>query len=199
MSAAAHSPELSVVSGLGLAIRGNDVDTDQIMPARFLKWITFAGLGQHIFADARAEALAAGVAHPIDTITDGAPRIVFVNQNFGCGSSREHAPQGMKRAGIIGVVGESFGEIFAGNCLAIGVPCVEVVGEVARQLQRLVENEPLAQVKLDLGTLTVQVGTSVFPVTIREGRRRQLMEGTWDSTAVLLEAAINVDEVLDRD
>jgi len=195
MSAAA-SGAIDRVAGHGIVIRGDDIDTDQIMPARFLKWITFAGMEAHVFEDARREATTAGRVHPFDVPRSVTPHILFVNRNFGCGSSREHAPQGLRRAGIGAIVGESFGEIFAGNCLAMGVPCVEVDADVAATLQSLCEERQDTGFTLDLHTMTISGEGQDYTVRLREGRRRQLLAGTWDSTALLLEAGDEIDRVL---
>ncbi|WP_349897373.1 3-isopropylmalate dehydratase small subunit [Parafrigoribacterium soli] len=184
------------VVGQAVAIRGDDIDTDQIMPARFLKWITFAGMEAHVFEDARLQARESGTVHPLDVPRVTPARILVVNRNFGCGSSREHAPQGLQRAGIAAIVGESFGEIFAGNCLAIGVPCAEIEAEAATALQQLCENHPDTSFALDLHSMTVSAGGTSFAVRLREGRRRQLLAGTWDSTALLLEVGDEVDRIL---
>ncbi len=184
------------VSGEAVAVRGDDIDTDQIMPARFLKWITFAGMEAHVFEDARREAAATGRTHPLDVPRDKPARILLVNRNFGCGSSREHAPQGLHRAGIDAVVGESFGEIFAGNCLAIGVPCVEIESHASQELQELCERNPTMTFSVDLRTMTISAGLVQHPIRLREGRRQQLITGTWDSTAVLLEASDATDRLL---
>lgn len=185
------------VEGPGIAVRGDDIDTDQIMPPRFLKWITFRGLEAHVFEDARRAAREAGRAHPFDRPEATGARVLLVNRNFGCGSSREHAPQGLHRRGVAAVVGESFGEIFAGNCVAIGVPCVEVGADAAAALQDLAEEAPSTAFALDLDAMRITAGDLAYPVRLREGRRRQLLDGTWDSTAVLLSAARDVDAVLD--
>lgn len=195
MSAAAEQ-RIERVVGQAVAIRGDDIDTDQIMPARFLKWITFAGMEAHVFEDARLQARESGTIHPLDVPGAALARILFVNRNFGCGSSREHAPQGLNRAGIAAIVGESFGEIFAGNCLAMGVPCLEIEPGAAAAMQQRCEEQPVTSFTVDLHTMTVSTDGLNYPVRLREGRRRQLLAGTWDSTAVLLEAGTLVDQVL---
>ncbi|HET8995190.1 MAG TPA: hypothetical protein VFN42_00845, partial [Acetobacteraceae bacterium] len=122
--------------------------------------------------------------------------LLLVNRNFGCGSSREHAPQALRRFGIAAIVGESFGEIFAGNCVAIGMPCVQLGAEAMARIQALNEREPQTRFTLDLAALTLSAGGETFPVTLAEGRRRQFVEGSWDSTAVLLQAGDAIEHTL---
>ncbi|MGZ5429507.1 MAG: 3-isopropylmalate dehydratase small subunit, partial [Thermoanaerobaculia bacterium] len=135
-------PAIRRVSGTALPLGGDDIDTDRIIPARFLVSITFEGLGAHAFEDDRKAAKAAGKAHPFDDPRFSGARILLVNRNFGCGSSREHAPQALARAGIKALVGESFSEIFFGNAVAIGLPCVTAPHEAVARLQSLVEGAP---------------------------------------------------------
>jgi 3-isopropylmalate/(R)-2-methylmalate dehydratase small subunit len=184
------------VSGRGITVRGDDIDTDQILPARHLKAITFRGMEAFAFEDVRAAARAEGRLHPFDAPRFAGATILLVNRNFGCGSSREHAPQSLHRFGIAAVIGESFGEIFAGNCVAIGMPCVLASAEAIAVLQQLNEAEPGIVFTLDLTTLTISAGARTFPVTLAEGRRRQFVEGTWDPTSILLAAGPRIEERL---
>jgi 3-isopropylmalate/(R)-2-methylmalate dehydratase small subunit len=184
------------VAGRGISIRGNDIDTDQILPARFLKAITFAGMEAHAFADARAAAHTAGQPHPLDQSRFAGGSLLFVNRNFGCGSSREHAPQSLHRLGIAAVIGESFGEIFAGNCVSIGMPCVQASAETMAELQAINEAAPQTKFVLDLASQTISADDRVFPVSLIEGRRRQFLEGTWDPTSVLLAAGPLIEQTL---
>ncbi|MGE5717545.1 MAG: 3-isopropylmalate dehydratase small subunit, partial [Acidobacteriota bacterium] len=135
-------PAIRRVSGRGIPLSGDDVDTDRVIPARFLVSVTFEGLGAHAFEDDRKAAKAKGSAHPFDDPRFSGARILLVNRNFGCGSSREHAPQAIARAGVKAIVGESFSEIFFGNAVAIGLPCVTLPRETVKELQSLVENAP---------------------------------------------------------
>jgi 3-isopropylmalate/(R)-2-methylmalate dehydratase small subunit len=186
------------VSGRGMTIRGNDIDTDQILPARFLKAITFKGMEEHVFVDAREAARGQGGCHPLDNPNFAGARILFVNQNFGCGSSREHAPQGLRRLGIAAIIGESFGEIFASNCVSVGMPCVQVSAEAVAWLQSVNEDAPETEFTLDLKNLVISGGNRRFPVSLPEGRRRQYLEGSWDATAVLLTAESAIEQTLAR-
>lgn len=184
------------VAGRGITIRGNDIDTDQILPARYLTAITFAGMEEHAFEDARIAARERGGAHPLDQARFAGGSLLFVNGNFGCGSSREHAPQSLHRLGIAAVIGESFGEIFAGNCVAIGMPCVQADAETMCELQRINETAPRTEFVLDLTKQTISAGGRAFPITLAEGRRQQFLEGTWDPTAVLLAAGPLIEQTL---
>ncbi len=212
MSRFANDTRIIRIAGRGITLRGDDIDTDQILPSRFLKAITFRGMEAHVFADARAAARAQGAPHPLDAPRFAGGELLFVNRNFGCGSSREHAPQGLRRFGIKAVIGESFGEIFAGNCVSVGMPCVLASAETMAALQRINETQPDTAFTLDLEALTLTAGDrqegiagdrqkltareQVFPVTLAEGRRRQFLEGSWDPTAVLLAAGPVIEQKL---
>jgi 3-isopropylmalate/(R)-2-methylmalate dehydratase small subunit len=143
--------QIKTVSGPGLPLKGDDIDTDRIIPARFLKCVTFDGLGEQVFADDRTQL---NGQHAFDQPQYQNAEILVVNRNFGCGSSREHAPQAIARWGIKALIGESFAEIFLGNCVAMGVPCVTVSSEVASQLQTLITAQPETPLTLDLETMT---------------------------------------------
>ncbi len=183
-------------TGRSIALRGDDIDTDQILPARFLTAVTFRGMEAHVFADARAAARAEGQVHPLDDPKSAGARLLVVNRNFGCGSSREHAPQGLHRSGITALIGESFGEIFAGNCVAVGMPCVQADAATIATLQHLHETAPQTTLTLDLEALTLTAGDQVFPVTLAAGRQRQFLDGTWDPTSVLLAAGPAIEQTL---
>jgi len=176
------------VEGRGVAVRGDDIDTDRIIPARFLKCVTFDALGPAAFADDRAEA---GGSHPLDRAEHQGASVLVVNRNFGCGSSREHAPQALMRWGIRAVVGESFAEIFFGNCLALGIPCLSVDHTTALAVQAAVEAHPQAPLQVDLETLTLttqgpQAPAGVWPLELAAGPRQMLTTGQWDGTGQLL-------------
>lgn len=177
---------IQTVSGRGLPLVGNDIDTDRIIPARFLRSVTFDGLGEQVFIDDRAQA--AG-RHPFDQPAYQGAKILVVNHNFGCGSSREHAPQALARWGIQALVGERFAEIFLGNCLAIGVPCVTAEPTAIAQLQQLVADQPTVVLTVDLATQTVQSQTQTWPVKMDEGPRQMFLSGTWDACGQLVSQA----------
>lgn len=175
---------VTAVSGTGVPVRGDDVDTDRIIPARYLKAVTFEGLGEHAFRDERIAAGGSGAAHPLDDARYAGASVLFVNRNFGCGSSREHAPQALYRYGIRAIVGASFAEIFAGNCLMIGLPAVtsERVGEWQDRL----EAAPETPVRVDVQAASITLGGDEYPLEIPAAARRSLVSGTWDSMAALL-------------
>ena len=180
--------QITQVTGRSVVIRGNDIDTDRIIPARFLRCVVFEGLGEHAFADDRIQMKEAGEVHPFDDKANEGASLLFVNKNFGCGSSREHAPQSLKRWGINGIVGESYSEIFYGNNVSLGVPCAIATEENIEILMQAVEANPSKEFTIDLENLVVTNGETSVPVTIPEGPRQQFLQGSWDVTAQLLEA-----------
>ncbi|MFM7393701.1 MAG: 3-isopropylmalate dehydratase small subunit [Cyanobium sp.] len=174
--------------GRAIPLVGADIDTDRIIPARFLKCITFEGLAEGAFADDRTEL--AG-AHPFDRDEHQGASVLVVNSNFGCGSSREHAPQALMRWGIRAVIGESFAEIFFGNCLALGIPCLTADPLHVAELQQAIAADPGAELFLDLEALAVElesefVGTNRWPVQLASGPQRMLVSGQWDGTSQLV-------------
>lgn len=179
--------------GRGIPVRGNDIDTDRIIPARYLRSITFDGLGDHAFEDDRKTS-----DHPFDDTRFQGAAILLANANFGCGSSREHAPQALMRWGIQAVVGESFAEIFAGNCTAMGIPCVTAAHDDVGKLMDAVEADPGSGMTVDLKDRTVTCGDLTISVDIPKGVRIQLLEGSWDATGMLLEGKEVVREVAVR-
>lgn len=196
MKPLSNDTRVAAVSGRTIPLRGDDIDTDQIIPARYLKAVTFQGMEAHVFADNRAAARHAQRYHPFDDPRFVGGNILVVNANFGCGSSREHAPQGLRRFGIEAIVGVSFGEIFAGNCVSVGMPCVEAAADTVAAIQYIGERSPQSAVSVDLTKLTIMVDNEVFPIKLAEGRRQQLLAGTWDPTSVLLSAGDAIDRTL---
>ena len=182
------------LSGRGVPLRGHDIDTDRIMPARFLRAVSFDGLEQHLFEDDRA----ADPAHPFNDPRYGGASILIVNRNFGSGSSREHAPQGLARAGIVAIVGESFSEIFQGNASILGLPCFVASHETVEQLQTLVERAPGTVIEADVESGVVTAGalrvTASLPPALRDG----FLSGQWNPTAMLLDRFEEVKAVAAR-
>lgn len=198
MSMATDTPVVERVSGSGVPIRGNDIDTDRIIPARFMKVVTFEGLGAHAFHDERYEEDGSLKGHPLDDPRFAGASILVVNSNFGCGSSREHAPQALARAGIRAVVGESFAEIFAGNCVSLGVPAVCLAPDDIAELMDRVEADPEAVISVDLESGTVRMRDREWLLTMPDSHRAALLSGSWNSTASLLANAGLVDRTLAR-
>ncbi|MEV7596938.1 3-isopropylmalate dehydratase small subunit [Kitasatospora sp. NPDC089797] len=183
---------ISTVTGTSVVLSGNDIDTDRIIPARFLKHLTFDALGEHVFEDDRKQDHARGVTHPFDQQERSAGSVLLVAKNFGCGSSREHAAQALYRWGIRAVVGESFGEIFRGNCGTIGLPCVSLAPEHAEEARSIGLADAGAVAEVDLGKGVLRIGDREFPVQIQASLRDAFLEGTWDTLAELLK---NADQV----
>jgi 3-isopropylmalate/(R)-2-methylmalate dehydratase small subunit len=173
------------VSGTAVPIRGNDIDTDRIIPARYLKEVTFARMGEYPFFDERFDASGKKKDHPFNDPEYKGASILFVNKNFGCGSSREHAPQALYRFGIQAIVGESFAAIFAGNCTMMGVPTVIVGAKEIEQLMKSVEENPRTEYILDLQSKTLSYGGQRISIDLPETYRTALTAGSWDSTALL--------------
>lgn len=176
------------IAGRGLPLRGDDLDTDRIMPARFLRAVTFEGLEQHVFEDDRA----ADPAHPFSDPKYAGATILVVNKNFGCGSSREHAPQGLYRWGIRAIVGESFSEIFQGNSAVLGLPCFVASHDDVRRLQEAIERNPSGRVEAHVDTGRVSAGELRIETTMPHALRDAFVSGQWNPTAMLL---ANFDEV----
>jgi len=166
-----------------------NVDTDRIIPARFLKAVTFESMGDHAFEDAKKQ----NPEHPFNQKAYQGASVLVVGQNFGCGSSREHAPQALMRWGIRAIVGGSFGEIFFGNCVMLGIPCLRASQEDIEWLQKAIGRDPQKPVTVDVEKQEARFGDRVIKATVPEGARNQLVGGTWDSTAVLLEAGAAIE------
>ena len=171
------------IEGSALPLRGDNIDTDRIIPARFLKAITFDGLGDHVFEDDRA----AMPHHPFSNPAYQQARIILANDNFGSGSSREHAPQALKRWGIDACLGESFSEIFRGNALAIGLPCATASPDDIARLMDLVENTPATPLALSLSERSVTVDGQPVAIDVEDHVRDAFLTGTWDATGLLLD------------
>ena len=179
------SQHIESVAGSACVLRGDDIDTDRIIPARFMKEVTFERTGEHAFEDDR---IAAKGDHPLDAEHYRNASILVVGHNFGCGSSREHAPQALSRWGFRAFVGGSFAEIFAGNCTAMGLVCVTLAPEDLVRLMDSIELDPAQEVRIDIAAGTVSSRAGAMEAGIAPGTRTQLLDGSWDATAQLLDA-----------
>jgi 3-isopropylmalate/(R)-2-methylmalate dehydratase small subunit len=177
--------KITKVTGTAVPIKSNDIDTDRIIPARYLKEVTFARMGDYPFFDERFDAAGKKKDHPINDPEYQGASILFVNKNFGCGSSREHAPQALYRFGIQAIVGESFAAIFAGNCTIMGVPTVTVSTKEMEQLMKSVEDNPRTEYTVNLETKTLSYGNVNIAIDLPETYRKALTTGSWDSTGLL--------------
>jgi len=186
-------PRVTDVGGSGVPIPGDDVDTDQILPARFLKETTFENMAGYLFYDARRDDDGSFNDHPLNRYGDA--EIAVVNKNFGCGSSREHAPQALQRWGIDGLVGESFAEIFRDNCKSLGVPTATADEATVAALQDWVREHPEGEVHLDVERETVTYGDRTVAVSVDDAMREALVEGIWDTTALMRSNADRVRAV----
>ena len=189
---------IAKIQARAVPVRGNDIDTDRIIPARFLRSVSFEGLETHLFEDDIVQLRAQNATHPIvDARFDGA-EILVVNRNFGCGSSREHAPQAIRRRGFRAVVGESFSEIFFGNSVALGLPCVGGAAADITRLQGLVTQAPDLVVCIDLEAMQLECGDFRMPVSLSPAARESFIDGSWDATGLLLDRYEQVDETMNR-
>ncbi|MEF8778806.1 MAG: 3-isopropylmalate dehydratase small subunit [Natronomonas sp.] len=178
-------PSVEHVEGSGIPVHGNDIDTDQIIPARFMKVVTFDGLGEFAFFDQRFDDEDNEKDHPFNEEQYQDANVLVVNANFGCGSSREHAPQALMRWGIDAIIGESFAEIFAGNCLALGIPTVTADTDTIQELQSWVEANPDGEIEIDVEAETVTYDGKTIDANVDEAQRKALVEGIWDTTALM--------------
>ena len=178
--------KVTQIIGRGVPVVGDDIDTDRIIPARYLKEITFSRMGEYPFYDERFNADGSMKEHPFNKKEFQGASILVGNVNFGCGSSREHAPQALVRWGIRAVVAESFAEIFSGNCVMLGTPTVVASKADILALQEVIANDPSRELTVDLEQMTVSDGERTYSVSMPESRRNALVEGTWDSTAMLV-------------
>lgn len=180
--------KFSSITGRGVTVPGNDIDTDRIIPARFLKCVTFDALGEGLFADDRK----VGGLHPLDDPRHTGAAILLTGANFGCGSSREHAPQAIKKSGFRAVVAENYAEIFFGNATNIGLVCVNAARDDIRQISAAVAADPTLLVTVDLAARRIRFGAESVPLEMRESARDALMHGRWDPIGELLEGAAAV-------
>lgn len=181
--------KITQVTGRGVFVPGDDIDTDRIIPARFMKCVTFDGLGEFTFADARDADRTAGRLHPLDNPRFSGANILLSGSNFGCGSSREHAPQALYRFGFRAIIAESFAEIFFGNSTTLGVPCVKMTQQDIADLARLIDKDPSAIITIDLTENKVTVADVDFSgvISMPGHARESLTTGRWDSIADLVD------------
>ncbi len=179
--------KITSVTGAGVHVPGADIDTDRIIPARFMKCVTFDGLGEFAFYDVRKDADGNDRPHPLNDPRFQGASILLSGSNFGCGSSREHAPQALYRFGFRAVIAESFAEIFFGNCATLGIPCVCATAEDIATLAAAIEADPKLEIKVDLETQRVFFGDQNFTIMIPDTAREALTSGKWDPIAELLE------------
>jgi len=185
---------IRVIQGRPLPVPGPDIDTDRIIPARFLKSITFEGLEAHLFEDDRASM----PNHPAGDPRYAGATVLIVNRNFGCGSSREHAPQAIYRRGIRAIVGESFSEIFFGNSLALGLPCVSMAADDAARLVKLAQSAPETEIVVDLERMRVRAGSLDLAAVLPAAAREAFLSGAWDATGLLRDKPEEVAAVASR-
>jgi 3-isopropylmalate/(R)-2-methylmalate dehydratase small subunit len=186
---------ISAVQGTAIPLPGNDIDTDRIIPARYLRSVTFEGLGTEVFKDERFNDDGSPKAHPFNDDHYAGATLLIVGRNFGCGSSREHAPQAIMRFGIKAIIGESFGEIFAGNCTSLGIPVCTADERTIDKLQKQVQDDPRLVFDLDLEAQTLSFGETSIPVDINPAAKTALLAGTWNTLDELLQNEAAIDEV----
>ena len=189
---------ITKVSGRAIPMRGNDIDTDRIVPARFLRAITFDGMEAHLFEDDRKMGGPGHNRHPFDVPAYHGASILLVNANFGCGSSREHAPQAIRRWGIEAIIGESFAEIFFGNSAMIGMPCITATAADVKAMQDLVERNPRTELRIDLVKGTCEAGDLRCAISLPPNVRDAFATGAWDTTGLLLERYEDVNATAAR-
>jgi len=187
--------EIKSIQGRSFTMKGDDIDTDRIIPARFLKCVSFSALGEQVFADDREELKG---NHPFDLDQNKGANILVVNDNFGCGSSREHAPQALMRWGIRLIIGESFAEIFFGNCLALGIPCLTASKEEIVNLQNLVEKNNNQIWDCNLKNLSISNQKETVKLILDEGPHNMLYSGKWDATSQLLDEEEKINKTFNN-
>ena len=190
--------KIEKISGKGVFLPGNDIDTDRIIPARFMVCVTFEGLGQYAFYDERKNADGSDKPHPLTNPRFAGASVLLSGENFGCGSSREHAPQSLWHFGIRAVIAESFAEIFFGNSTTIGIPCVCAKAADIQEIAKLIDANPELEVEVDLQNSKIRCGTFEAPCNMPENSRKALCSGVWDPIAELLEAEAQTAKVAEN-
>jgi 3-isopropylmalate/(R)-2-methylmalate dehydratase small subunit len=184
--------KITHVTGRGVPVPGDDIDTDRIIPARFMKCVTFDGLGEYVFFDVRQNEDGTARKHPLNEERFAGASILVSGNNFGCGSSREHAPQAIYRAGFRAVIAEGFAEIFFGNSTQLGIPCVSAGSEELDTLRAAIDSDPQLEITIDLEAREIRFGGQSIPCEIREGARSALVNGKWDPLQDLMDGAESV-------
>ena len=184
---------ITQVSGTGVYIPGADIDTDRIIPARYLRCVTFDDLAEGLFRDVRTDPQGNSLNHPLDDPRFQAANIMLSGPNFGCGSSREHAPQAIRRAGFDAIIAESFAEIFFGNSTGLGMPCVCASAAEIKALAAAIEADPKLEVTIDLDSMSVSYGDTTIPVTMPDSAREALMSARWDPIQELLDNSDSIE------
>jgi 3-isopropylmalate/(R)-2-methylmalate dehydratase small subunit len=184
-----HMPleRITRVEGAGVCVPGDDIDTDRIIPARFMKCVTFDGLGKYLFHDVRFDPSGQPLNHPLDDPRHKGATILLSGRNFGCGSSREHAPQSLRKFGIKAIVAQSFAEIFAGNCTTLGLPCLQVAAADVARCAAAIQKGPATRLCIDLESSTLSWAGDMASFQMKPGAREALMKGEWDPLALLLD------------
>lgn len=194
MSEQKQNPEIRRVTGRAVYVPGNDIDTDRIIPARYLICVTFDDLAPGLFRDVRFNEDGSPKSHPLNETSRQGAAVLISDENFGCGSSREHAPQAIQKSGFQAVIAGSFAEIFYGNCNTLGMPCAEMTTGPRKELAAMVDADPQLEVELDVDRQEVRAGDKAWPVTIRAAARQSFLDGSWDPLSGLLEAKDQVRE-----
>ncbi len=189
-------PKITEIKGRGVYVPGNDIDTDRIIPARFMKCVTFDGLGEFLFYDVRKNADGTDKPHPLNDPKFKGATVLLSGANFGCGSSREHAPQAIQKYGFRAVIAENFAEIFFGNCVTLGIPCLMAKREDIAKVAAAIEANPSLEVTLDVTGATIRYGDQTIPASIRESARDALINGRWDAIGELLEGVPVVKQLV---
>ncbi len=187
--------EITKIDGKGVYVEGNDIDTDRIIPARFLKCITFDELGPALFYDVRFDAQGKSKGHVLDKEEHKGARILISDANFGCGSSREHAPQAIQKFGLSAVIAESFAEIFHGNCTTLGIPCVMMEKASREKLVQLIDSDPEAEIIIDLEALKVICANNIFDITMKESARQAFLSASYDPLDDLLISTAEIADI----
>jgi 3-isopropylmalate/(R)-2-methylmalate dehydratase small subunit len=184
--------KITQVTGRGVYVPGNDIDTDRIIPARFMKCVTFDGLGEYLFFDVRKNADGTDKPHPLNDPRFKGATVLLSGANFGCGSSREHAPQAIQKYGFRAIIAENFAEIFFGNCTTLGIPCATASRQDIAKIAAAIEKNPATEVVVDVAKQEIRFGGDSVKASIRESARDALVNGRWDAIGELLEGAAAV-------